>query len=43
MLLDIYRGIKRFGLVRVDYATQRRTIKTSGRRYAEVIAAHRAL
>ncbi|WP_327130904.1 GH1 family beta-glucosidase [Streptomyces sp. NBC_01343] len=34
---------KRFGLVRVDYATQRRTIKTSGRRYAEVIAAHRAL
>ncbi|MFE5534876.1 GH1 family beta-glucosidase [Streptomyces sp. NPDC056492] len=34
---------KRFGLVRVDYATQRRTVKTSGRRYAEVIAAHRAL
>ncbi|MGW6411755.1 GH1 family beta-glucosidase [Streptomyces vinaceus] len=34
---------KRFGLVRVDYATQRRTVKTSGRRYAEVIAAHRSL
>ncbi|MFI6144048.1 GH1 family beta-glucosidase [Streptomyces sp. NPDC051109] len=34
---------KRFGLVRVDYDSQRRTIKTSGRRYAEVIAAHRAL
>ncbi|MET9881955.1 GH1 family beta-glucosidase [Streptomyces sp. NPDC006430] len=34
---------KRFGLVHVDYATQRRTIKSSGRRYAEVIAAHRAL
>ncbi|MFG2710826.1 GH1 family beta-glucosidase [Streptomyces goshikiensis] len=34
---------KRFGLVHVDYATQRRTVKTSGRRYAQVIAAHRAL
>ncbi|MFE2928799.1 GH1 family beta-glucosidase [Streptomyces goshikiensis] len=34
---------KRFGLVHVDYATQRRTVKASGRRYAEVIAAHRAL
>ncbi|MFE3559753.1 GH1 family beta-glucosidase [Streptomyces sp. NPDC059193] len=33
---------KRFGLVHVDYATQRRTVKTSGHRYAEVIAAHRA-
>ncbi|MGP3683875.1 GH1 family beta-glucosidase [Streptomyces sp. IBSNAI002] len=33
---------KRFGLVHVDYATQRRTVKTSGRRYAELIAAHRA-
>jgi len=32
---------KRFGLVRVDYATQQRTIKSSGRRYAELIAAHR--
>ncbi|MFD5729718.1 GH1 family beta-glucosidase [Streptomyces sp. NPDC058368] len=28
---------KRFGLVHVDYATQRRTVKTSGRRYAELI------
>ncbi|MFI9328610.1 GH1 family beta-glucosidase [Kitasatospora sp. NPDC052868] len=33
---------KRFGLVHVDYATQQRTVKTSGRRYAELIAAHRA-
>ncbi|GAA0690728.1 GH1 family beta-glucosidase [Kitasatospora atroaurantiaca] len=33
---------KRFGLVHVDYPTQRRTIKTSGRRYAELIAAHRS-
>ena len=32
---------KRFGLVHVDYPTQRRTVKTSGRRYAELIAAHR--
>ena len=32
---------KRFGLVHVDYATQQRTIKGSGRRYAEIIAAHR--
>lgn len=28
---------KRFGLVHVDYDTQRRTVKTSGRRYAELI------
>ncbi|WP_424217399.1 GH1 family beta-glucosidase (plasmid) [Streptomyces sp. BI20] len=34
---------KRFGLVHVDYATQRRTVKTSGRAYAEIVAAHRAL
>ncbi|MEV7723246.1 GH1 family beta-glucosidase [Streptomyces sp. NPDC087917] len=34
---------KRFGLVHVDYATQRRTVKSSGHRYAEVVAAHRAL
>ncbi|MDA5283315.1 GH1 family beta-glucosidase [Streptomyces sp. NPDC054904] len=34
---------KRFGLVHVDYGTQRRTVKSSGRHYAEVIAAHRAL
>lgn len=31
---------KRFGLVHVDYATQRRTVKSSGRRYAELIRAH---
>jgi beta-glucosidase len=29
---------KRFGLVRVDYATQQRTIKDSGEWYARVIA-----
>ncbi|MFE2283388.1 GH1 family beta-glucosidase [Streptomyces sp. NPDC059443] len=34
---------KRFGLVHVDYDTQRRTVKSSGRHYADVIAAHRAL
>ncbi|MEV8411408.1 GH1 family beta-glucosidase, partial [Streptomyces niveus] len=28
---------KRFGLVHVDYASQRRTIKSSGYRYAEII------
>ncbi|MBQ0825697.1 GH1 family beta-glucosidase [Streptomyces tagetis] len=28
---------KRFGLVHVDYATQARTVKASGRRYAEII------
>jgi beta-glucosidase len=33
---------KRFGLVRVDYDTQERTIKQSGYRYAEIIAEHRA-
>ena len=32
---------KRFGLVHVDYATQRRTIKGSGHRYAELIRGHR--
>lgn len=32
---------KRFGLVHVDYATQARTVKTSGRRYADIIRAHR--
>ncbi|TWV43451.1 beta-glucosidase [Streptomyces misionensis] len=31
---------KRFGLVHVDYATQRRTIKNSGHRYAEIVRAH---
>ncbi|GAB3598190.1 GH1 family beta-glucosidase [Microbacterium tumbae] len=30
---------KRFGIVRVDYDTQRRTIKDSGREYARIIAA----
>ena len=29
---------RRFGLVRVDYDTQERTIKDSGRRYAEIVA-----
>jgi beta-glucosidase len=32
---------KRFGLVRVDYDTQRRTVKASGRRFAEIVRAHR--
>ncbi|MFF9124027.1 GH1 family beta-glucosidase [Streptomyces sp. NPDC014889] len=32
---------KRFGLVHVDYATQARTIKTSGHSYAEIVRAHR--
>ncbi|MBB5081745.1 GH1 family beta-glucosidase [Nonomuraea endophytica] len=31
---------KRFGLVHVDYATQRRTIKKSGRCYADIIRTH---
>jgi len=31
---------KRFGIVHVDYATQRRTIKASGRHYARVIASN---
>jgi beta-glucosidase/6-phospho-beta-glucosidase/beta-galactosidase len=29
---------KRFGVVRVDYDTQRRTVKDSGRAYAQIIA-----
>ena len=33
---------KRFGIVHVDYATQRRTVKASGRFVAEVIASHGA-
>jgi beta-glucosidase len=33
---------KRFGLVYVDYATQRRTIKGSGRRYSDIIRDHRS-
>ncbi len=32
---------KRFGLVHVDYTTQQRTIKGSGRRYADIVAGHR--
>ena len=32
---------KRFGLVHVDYATQQRTVKGSGHRYAEIIREHR--
>ena len=35
-----YGYSKRFGLVRVDYDTQQRTVKASGRRYAEIVAAH---
>ena len=31
----------RFGLVEVDYATQRRTVRESGRRYAELCRANR--
>ncbi len=31
----------RFGLVYVDYPTQRRTLKDSGRRYADIITSHR--
>jgi beta-glucosidase len=33
---------KRFGIVRVDYDTQRRTVKASGRRYADLVRAARA-
>jgi beta-glucosidase len=31
----------RFGLVHVDYPTQRRTVKSSGRWYSDFIKAHR--
>jgi beta-glucosidase len=31
---------KRFGLVHVDYATQVRTVKASGHRYARIIREH---
>ncbi|WP_411105037.1 GH1 family beta-glucosidase [Streptomyces sp. cmx-4-9] len=34
---------KRFGLVHVDYATQQRTVKTSGHRYADILRSHRRL
>ncbi|MFI7245988.1 GH1 family beta-glucosidase [Streptomyces qinglanensis] len=37
-----YGYAQRFGLVHVDYATQRRTVKTSGRRYADLVRTHRA-
>jgi beta-glucosidase len=33
---------KRFGLVHVDFTTQARTIKASGRRYAEMIRTHQS-
>ena len=36
-----YGYAKRFGLVHVDYPTQRRTIKASGHRYAEIIRRYR--
>jgi beta-glucosidase len=32
---------KRFGIVHVDYDTQKRTVKDSGREYARIIATHR--
>ncbi|MFE9559841.1 GH1 family beta-glucosidase [Streptomyces sp. NPDC006487] len=31
---------KRFGLVHVDYETQKRTVKSSGRRYADIVRSH---
>jgi beta-glucosidase len=37
-----YGYAKRFGLVHVDYATQQRTIKLSGHRYAEIIRRHKS-
>ncbi|HYN28443.1 MAG TPA: GH1 family beta-glucosidase [Dermatophilaceae bacterium] len=33
---------KRFGIVHVDYATQRRTVKDSGREYARILAGAKA-
>jgi beta-glucosidase len=36
-----YGYAKRFGLVHVDYPSQRRTIKASGYRYADIIREHR--
>jgi len=38
-----YGTSKRFGIVHVDYATQQRTVKASGRWYADLIARHRHL
>ena len=44
-LLDNYEWAegysKRFGIVYVDYATQKRTVKESGRWYAALIASHK--
>jgi beta-glucosidase len=37
-----YGYAKRFGLVHVDYPTQRRTVKASGHRYADIIRWHKA-
>jgi beta-glucosidase len=37
-----YGYAKRFGLVHVDYGTQRRTIKASGYRYADIIRRYKA-
>ncbi|MFN2637890.1 MAG: GH1 family beta-glucosidase [Gemmatimonadaceae bacterium] len=46
-LLDNYEWAlgysKRFGLVHVDYSTQKRTIKSSGRYYSEVIRSNGAV
>ena len=36
-----YGYAKRFGIVHVDYASQARTVKASGRWYASLIAAAR--
>ena len=45
-LLDNYEWAEgyrvRFGIVHVDFATQRRTPRSSARCYANLIAAHRA-
>jgi beta-glucosidase len=38
-----YGYAQRFGLVHVDFATQKRVVKDSGHRYAEFIRAHRDL
>ena len=37
-----YGYIKQLGLVYIDYATQRRVVKDSGKAYARIIAGHRA-